>query len=86
MEECALWEREAGGSSPPPPTLMGNLLITSGILLLIAGIAIKFIPGGKFPLLPGDILVNKENFTFYFPIVTSVVISILLTLIINFFR
>ncbi|MGE5436843.1 MAG: DUF2905 domain-containing protein [Syntrophothermus sp.] len=44
--------------------------------------------GDKFPLgkLPGDIIIKKDNFTFYFPIVTSIILSLLLTLIFYLFR
>ena len=51
-----------------------------GILLLIVGFIMHFI--GK---LPGDIVVKKGNTTFYFPIVTSIVISIVLSLILYVF-
>lgn len=66
---------------------IGKLLIFSGAVLLIAGILFvilpKIIPFGK---LPGDILVRKKNFTFYFPIVTSILLSIILTILFNLFR
>ncbi|HZW40615.1 MAG TPA: DUF2905 domain-containing protein [Ignavibacteriaceae bacterium] len=44
--------------------------------------------GDKLPLgkLPGDIIIKKDNFTFYFPIVTSIILSLLLTLIFYLFR
>lgn len=57
----------------------GMILVLIGGLLLLAG----KIPGiGK---LPGDIFVQRGNFTFYFPVVTSIVLSILLTLLLNLF-
>ncbi|SHE34351.1 DUF2905 domain-containing protein [Desulforamulus putei] len=60
-------------------------------MLLFAGVFMAFIGGllllvGKIPgigKLPGDIFVQKGNFTFYFPVVTSIVLSILLTLVLN---
>ncbi|MEH7384122.1 DUF2905 domain-containing protein [Bacillus sp. JJ1521] len=55
---------------------MGKMLMIMGILLLVVGFIIHFI--GK---LPGDIVLKKGNTTFYFPIVTSIVISIVLSLI-----
>ncbi|MFS0822560.1 DUF2905 domain-containing protein [Bacillus sp. 1P02SD] len=55
---------------------MGKMLMIMGILLLVVGFVMHFI--GK---LPGDIIVKKGNTTFYFPIVTSIVISIILSLI-----
>lgn len=61
---------------------MGNTLILFGAILLILGVAFQ----AGFPRLPGDIFIQKENFTFYFPIVTSIVISIVLTIILSVFR
>ena len=60
--------------------LLGVFIIAIGVLLLI-GEKIPWI--GK---LPGDIIIKKEKFTFYFPITTSIVISIVLTLLFALFR
>ncbi|WP_283750738.1 DUF2905 domain-containing protein [Bacillus cereus] len=57
-------------------TEMPKLLITAGILLIVAELAWKFI--GR---LPGDIFVKKGNVTFYFPIITCIVLSIVLSFI-----
>lgn len=64
---------------------LGKMIIGIGIVLIIVGSILTFVPG--LPKLPGDILIRKGNFTFYFPIVTSIIISIILTLtlILNFF-
>jgi len=59
---------------------LSKILITTGAILLIVGILLKLI--GK---LPGDILIKKGNFTFYFPIVTCIIISIILSLLFSFF-
>lgn len=62
----------------------GKTLMVLGLLLLAVGAAVHF--GGKFlnfGRLPGDIHIQKENFSFHFPIVTSIVVSILLTIILN---
>lgn len=60
---------------------IGRILILFGILLVVIGglvILVAKIPGiGK---LPGDILIERKNFTFYFPIVTCVLISLILSL------
>ena len=63
----------------------GKYIIIAGVCILIAGILIYFFHDyfkwlGK---LPGDIRIEKENFRFYFPIVTMLVISIVITLIVN---
>ena len=64
---------------------MAKLFIILGILLVIVGILMMFkipIPLGK---LPGDISFKGKNFQFYFPIATSIIVSIILTLLLNFF-
>ncbi|MEX2591841.1 MAG: DUF2905 domain-containing protein [Anditalea sp.] len=61
----------------------GKLLIVLGMVLVLAGIIILL--AGKFPgikSIPADMVFKKENFTFYFPLGTSILISLLLTLII----
>ncbi|MCA1031890.1 DUF2905 domain-containing protein [Bacillus timonensis] len=55
---------------------MGKMLVIVGIILVIVGMMFQFI--GK---LPGDIVVKKGNTTFYFPIVTSVIISVILSIV-----
>ena len=57
-------------------TELPKMLMGMGALLLVIGFVLQFI--GK---LPGDILIKKGNTTFYFPIVTSIVISVVLSLI-----
>jgi hypothetical protein len=62
--------------------VMGKLLIIIGVIFIIAGLLITYAPNASFfGRLPGDIKVEKENFKFYFPITTSILISILLTVI-----
>ena len=66
---------------------LGKVLIIIG--LVIAGIGIVFVLSPKLPWigkLPGDILIKKENFRFYFPLTTCIIISILLTLLFYLFR
>ncbi|MCX7919732.1 MAG: DUF2905 domain-containing protein [bacterium] len=65
--------------------LVAKLLILTGIGLVIIGILVYFsekIPIGKWfhiGKLPGDIYIQKKNFTFYFPITSCIVISVILT-------
>ena len=59
----------------------GTVIIISGVILLIFK-KLPFNPGS----LPGDIKIQKEGFTFYFPIVTCIILSILLTLFLRLFR
>lgn len=60
---------------------MSRLLITIGIVLLVAGLLWPWIQKLGLGRLPGDIVVERENFRLYFPIVTSLVISVVLSLI-----
>ena len=62
---------------------MGRLLIVLGLMLVGVGLLISF----GFPIgrLPGDFSVRRGNFSFYFPLTTSIIASIILTLIMMFF-
>jgi len=61
---------------------MGKLLILMGLFLIIVGVFFWWGPKVTFlGKLPGDIYFRRGNFTFYFPVVTCVVISLILTLI-----
>lgn len=58
-----------------------------GIAMILLGAVVMLVSrftGGKWPI-PGDIVIKRDNFTFYFPIATSVIISVVLTLIIWMF-
>lgn len=63
---------------------MGKFLMVSGAVLLVVGILVYF--GGSrlnwFGKLPGDIWVEKENFSFYFPITTMILVSVILSLVV----
>ena len=63
---------------------MGKLLVIVG--LGIAALGLLLLLGIPFGRLPGDITLRRGNVTFYFPLATSVVLSILLTLIFALFR
>ena len=63
-------------------TEFAKLFILVGILFIVIGLGLYFLP--KIPglgRLPGDIYIKKENFSFYFPLTTSILISILISLI-----
>ena len=69
------------------PQDLGRLLVVFGIILVVLGGL--FMLGGKLPWLgrlPGDIIVERKNFSFYFPLATSLLLSLLLTLIFWLFR
>ncbi|RKY39981.1 MAG: DUF2905 domain-containing protein [Candidatus Omnitrophota bacterium] len=62
--------------------LIGRFMILSGIILLLLGGI--FIMAKNIPFighLPGDILIRKENFSFYFPLTTCILLSLLFSLI-----
>lgn len=59
--------------------IIGLVLVVVGLLVTVAG---RFTPLGR---LPGDIVYRRNNFTFYFPIVTSLLLSVLLTLVLWLF-
>jgi hypothetical protein len=63
-----------------------NLLILTGFLIVLMGVILKLINLEKLPLLPGDILIKKENFVFYFPITTALIISLILTILFTIFK
>ncbi len=61
---------------------IGRILIILGAVLIVAGLAVLGIQ--KLPFLgklPGDILIKREHFTFYFPLATSIIVSVLISLI-----
>ncbi len=63
---------------------MGKLLVYLGLALVALGLVIMLgVPVGR---LPGDIYVKRDGFSFYFPLTTSIVLSIILTLIFALFR
>ncbi len=62
---------------------LGKILVFMGIFIAVVGALLIF--GNKIPLvgrLPGDILIQKKNFTFYFPITTLVIINLIILLVI----
>ncbi|MGE5508123.1 MAG: DUF2905 domain-containing protein [Chitinophagales bacterium] len=70
---------------------LGRVLVLAGVALAAAGLALMVLgrlPGlGRFPLgrLPGDILIKRENFVFYFPLTTGLLVSAVLTLLFRLF-
>lgn len=65
----------------------GKILILSGVAILLIGLIITF--WDKIPFigkLPGDIIWKGKNFTFYFPIVTSLLLSLIISLILYFLK
>lgn len=66
---------------------LGKSLIVFGLIIAVLGVVLTF--AGKIPWvgrLPGDIYVKRDNFTFYFPLATSILISVILSLILWLLR
>lgn len=66
---------------------LGKALIYLGLLLVVVGLVLSF--AGKLPWLghlPGDISIERERFSFYFPLTTCIIISVIISLVLYFFR
>ncbi|MFT9848408.1 DUF2905 domain-containing protein [Aneurinibacillus sp. REN35] len=66
---------------------VAKMLIIGGVILVVIGLIWQV--GGRFlnlGRLPGDIVVEKENFRFYFPLMTSIIVSVVLSLLFYLFR
>jgi hypothetical protein len=66
--------------------LMARFLITLGIILVIAGLAWPLLTKLGLGRLPGDIHIEREGFSFYFPITTGLIISALISLVLWLLR
>lgn len=65
-----------------PMTSFGRVLVVTGLVLVVVGAVVVF--AGRLPRVPGDVIVQRPNLTIYFPLGTMILISIVLTLILNF--
>jgi Protein of unknown function (DUF2905) len=66
---------------------LGKILIYLGLLLIVIGMILTL--AGKLPWLgrlPGDIAIERDNFSFYFPIATSILVSVIISLVLYFLR
>lgn len=67
---------------------LGRVLIFSGVVLVVLGLLVSF--AGRLPFrlgrLPGDIYIHGKNTTFYFPLVTCVLLSVVLSIVLWIFR
>lgn len=60
---------------------MNRPLILFGVLLILVGVAWPWLSKLPFGRLPGDIVVERENFRFYFPLATGLLVSVVLSLL-----
>ena len=65
---------------------MQKLLIILGIVILVIGLLYPYIKKLGLGQLPGDLMFKSGNLTFFFPIVTCIIISVVLTIILNLFK
>jgi len=65
---------------------LGKLVLVGGLVLAVIGLVMmltgKFLSLGR---LPGDIFIQKGNYSFYFPLLSSIILSIILTVVLNLF-
>jgi Protein of unknown function (DUF2905) len=65
---------------------LGRWLIGVGVAIVLLGVVLTLAP--RLPWLgrlPGDFVVRRDSFTFYFPLATSIVVSVVLTILLNLF-
>jgi hypothetical protein len=65
---------------------MTRILVTLGVILIVVGLAWPWLMKLGLGRLPGDIVIERENFRFYFPITTMVLVSLVLSLVFWLFR
>lgn len=70
-----------------PLISLGKLLMIMGLAFLVLGLALFLLGKSNFGLirLPGDIYIKRDGFTFYFPLVSCLLLSLIATLLINIF-
>ena len=66
--------------------MIQKILIIVGVLFILAGLLYPFLKEIGLGRLPGDIVIKKENSSFYFPIVTCIVVSIVISLVLMFIK
>jgi hypothetical protein len=64
---------------------VGRFLLIAAALIAVVGLVLLAVGKGLIPRLPGDIAIERKNFRFYFPLGTSILISLVLTLLLNLF-
>lgn len=64
---------------------MGRLLLIVALVIAVVGVVLMLAGRGVIPKLPGDIVVKRENLRFYFPLGLSIIVSVVLTVLLNLF-
>jgi hypothetical protein len=65
---------------------LGKVLVLAGMVVIVAGVALILLGRANIPLgrLPGDVIYRGKNTTFYFPLATSILISVVLSVVLYF--
>jgi hypothetical protein len=64
---------------------LGRILLIVAVVIAVVGVILILAGRGLIPRLPGDIAIERKNFRFYFPLGTSILVSLVLTLLLNLF-
>jgi hypothetical protein len=64
---------------------LGRILLVVALVIAVIGVVMILAGRGLIPRLPGDIAIERKNFRFYFPLGTSILVSVVLTLLLNLF-
>jgi len=64
---------------------MRKILITVGLILIVAWLIVNFTQPGNIPRFPGDIYIKKEGYSFYFPLGWCILVSICITILFRIF-
>lgn len=64
---------------------LGRLLLLIAVLIAVVGLVLVAVGRGLIPRLPGDIAIERKTFRFYFPLGTSILVSVVLTVLLNLF-
>jgi hypothetical protein len=64
---------------------LGRILLILAVVIAVLGVILILAGRGLIPRLPGDIAIERKNFRFYFPLGTSILVSLVLTLLLNLF-
>lgn len=64
---------------------LGRILLIFAVVIAVIGLMLVLAGKGVIPRLPGDIIVERKNFRFYFPLATSILVSVVLTVLLNLF-
>ena len=86
MRPCGARLSRSAAEAEKGVSVMQRILILSGVVLVLAGLLWPWLVKSGLGRLPGDIIIRRDNFRFYFPIVTSLLVSAVLTFLFWLFK